>query len=103
MMHRHWPQEHKDKNRVLKSVLGTGKKLKEAAENWMSSPNVIRVSKSKRMRWTDHGRYVGDTKNAHRISVGKYEGSRRRPMRRCELEQILKEIGLQDMDWIHLA
>jgi hypothetical protein len=45
-----------------------------------SSPNIIRMIKSRRMRWAGHVTRIGETRNAYRILVGKLEG--RRPLGR---------------------
>jgi hypothetical protein len=41
-----------------------------------SSPNIIIIIKSRRMRWAGHGARMGETRNAYRILVGKQEGKR---------------------------
>jgi hypothetical protein len=41
-----------------------------------SSPNIIRMIKSRRMRWAGHVARMGETRNAFRILVGKPEGKR---------------------------
>jgi hypothetical protein len=41
-----------------------------------SSPSIIRVIKSRRMRWTGHAVRMGERMNAYRILVGKPEGKR---------------------------
>jgi hypothetical protein len=41
-----------------------------------SSPNIIIMIKSKRMRWAGHLAWMGEMKNAYRILVGKPEGKR---------------------------
>jgi hypothetical protein len=45
-----------------------------------SSPNIIRVIKSRRMRWTGHIARMGEGRDAYRIVVGRPEG--RRPLGR---------------------
>jgi hypothetical protein len=45
-----------------------------------SSPNIIRMIKSRRMRWAGHVARMGESRNAYRILVGKPEG--RRPLGR---------------------
>jgi hypothetical protein len=40
------------------------------------SPNVIRVTKSRRMRWAGHVKRIGEGKNVYRVLVGKPEGER---------------------------
>jgi hypothetical protein len=49
-----------------------------------SSPNIIRMIKSRRMRWTGRVARMGEKRNAYRILVGKPEGKRSlgRPRRR---------------------
>jgi hypothetical protein len=44
--------------------------------NLYSSPNIIRMMKSRRMRWTGHVERMGEKRNAHRTLVGKPEGKR---------------------------
>ena len=43
-----------------------------------SSPNIVRVIKSRRMRWVGHVARMGEERGAYRVSVGKPEG--RRPL-----------------------
>jgi hypothetical protein len=49
-----------------------------------SSPSIIRMIKSRRMKWAGHVARIGETRNAYRILVGKPEGKRPqgRPRRR---------------------
>jgi hypothetical protein len=72
-------------NRALRRIFGpkrddvTGdwRKLhNEELQNLYSSPNIIRMITSRRMRWAGHVARMGKTKNAHRILVGKPEGKR---------------------------
>jgi hypothetical protein len=39
-----------------------------------SLPSIIRVIKSRRMRWAGHVSRMGEKRNAYRLSVGKPEG-----------------------------
>jgi hypothetical protein len=39
--------------------------------NLYSSPNIIRMIKSRKMRWAGHVVRMGETRNAYRILVGK--------------------------------
>jgi hypothetical protein len=39
-----------------------------------SSPNIIRVIRSRRMRWVGHVARMGNRRGAYRILVGKPEG-----------------------------
>jgi hypothetical protein len=52
----------------------------EELHNLYSSPNIIRMIKSRRMRWAEHVARMGEKRNAYRILVGKPEG--RRPLGR---------------------
>jgi hypothetical protein len=103
-------------NRVLRRILGprrdevTGdwRKLhNEEIHNLYSSPNVIRMIQSKKMRWAGHVARMGATRNAYRILVGKPEGKSqlRRPKLRWvdNIKMDLGEILLDGMDWIELA
>jgi hypothetical protein len=75
--------------------------------NLYSSPNIIRMIKSRRMRWAWHVVRIGEKRNAYRILVGKPEGTTPlgRPRRRCvdNIKIDLREIGRDGMDWIDLA
>jgi hypothetical protein len=72
-----------------------------------SSPNIIRMVKSRRMRWGGHVAQMGNTRNAYRILVGKPEGKRPLARPRCRwvdnIKTALREIGWDGMDWIDLA
>jgi hypothetical protein len=66
-------------------VTGDWRKLhNEELHNLYSSPNIIRMIKSRRMKWTGHLARMGETRNAYRILLGKPEGKRPlgRPRRR---------------------
>ena len=71
-----------------------------------SSPNIVRVIKSRRMRWAGHV-CMGEERGVYRVSVGKPEGRRPlgRPRRRCadNIRMDLQEVGCGYMDWIGLA
>jgi hypothetical protein len=41
-----------------------------------SSPNIIRMVKSRRMRWVGYVARMGEKRSAHRVLVGKSEGKR---------------------------
>ena len=41
-----------------------------------SSPNIVRVIKSRRMRWAGHVAHTGEERGAYRVLVGKPEGKR---------------------------
>jgi len=52
----------------------------EELNDLYSSPNIVRVIKSRRMRWAGHVAHMGEKRGAYRILVGKPEG--RRPLGR---------------------
>jgi hypothetical protein len=79
-------KEHKLKvfqNRVMRRIFGpkrdrvTGgwRKLHtEELHNLYSSPSIIRIIKSRRMRWAGHVARMGEKRNVYRSLVGKPEG-----------------------------
>jgi len=89
-------------------VIGEWRKLhNEELNDLYCSPNIVRVIKSKRMRWTGHVARMGDRRGAVRVLVGKRDG--RRPLgrrgRRWEdnIKMDLQEVGCGGMDWTELA
>jgi len=72
-----------------------------------SSPNILRVIKSRRMRWAGHVARMGEERGVYRLFVGKPEGKRLlgRPRRRWvdNIRADLQEVGCGYMDWIGLA
>jgi uncharacterized membrane protein YhaH (DUF805 family) len=48
----------------------------EGLHNWYASLNVIRVIKSRRMRWAGHVTRMEEMRYAYNIFVGKPEGKR---------------------------
>jgi hypothetical protein len=89
-------------------VTGAWRKLhNEELHNLYSSPNIIRMIKSRKMRWAEHVTRMGETRNAYRLLVGNSEGKRSlgRPRRRGvdNIKMDLREIGRDGMDWIELA
>ena len=81
-------------NNVLRRIFGP--KRDKIEEEWRqlhnelnelySSPNIVRVIKSRRMRWVGHVAYMGERRDVYRVLVGKPEGKRPpgRPRRRWE-------------------
>jgi hypothetical protein len=63
-------------------VTGSWRKLhnEELHNSFSSSPSIIRMNKSKKMKWVRHAARVGEKWNEYRILVGKPEG--KRPLRR---------------------
>jgi hypothetical protein len=84
-------------------VTGGWRKLhNEELHNLYSFPSIIRIIKSRRMRWAGCVARMGTRRNAYKILVGKPE--RRRPLgrpRRRWVENIkmdLREIGWDGID-----
>jgi hypothetical protein len=69
--------------------------------------NIVRVIKSRRMRWAGYVTRMGEERGVYRVLVGKPEGNRPlgRPRRRWEdnIRMDLQEVGGGGMDWIGLA
>ena len=72
-------------NRMLRRIFGP--KKGEVTREWKklhneelndlySSPSIVRVIKSRRMRWTGHVTRMGERRGAYRILVVKPEGKR---------------------------
>ena len=72
-----------------------------------SSPNIVRVIKSRRMRWAGHIARIGEERDVYMFLVGKPEGMRPlgKPRRRWvdNIRMDLQEVGCGYMDWIGLA
>jgi hypothetical protein len=103
-------------NRVLRRIFGpkkdevTGEWRKlhnEELRDLYSSPRIIRIIKSRRMRWVGHVARMGEKRNVYRLLVGKTEGKRPlgRPRRRWMdiIRMDVGEVGCGDVDWIGLA
>ena len=70
-------------NMVFRRVFGpkrdevTGewrKLLNEELNDMYSLPNIVRVVKSRRMRWAGHVARMGEDRGVHKVLVGKSEG-----------------------------
>ena len=72
-----------------------------------SSPYIIRVIKSRRLRWAGHVAHMVESRGAYRILVGKPEERRplERPKRRWEdnIKMDLTDVAWDGMEWIDLA
>jgi hypothetical protein len=88
-------------------VTGEWRRLyNEELNDLYSSPNIIRVIKSRRMGWAEHVARMEEKRGEYRILVGRPEGRRPlwRPKRRWEdnIKMDLQEVGW-GMHWIELA
>jgi len=103
-------------NMVLRRIFGRRRDM--ATEEWRrlhnkelnnlySSPNIVRVIKSRRMRWAGHVTHMGEERGVYRVLLGKPEGRRPlgRPRRRWvdNIRTNLEGVGCGYMDWIGLA
>jgi len=103
-------------NLVLRRIFGP--RREEVTEEWRrlqneelnglySSPNIVRVIKSRRMRWAGHVARMVEERGVYRVLVGKPEG--KRPLGRPRLRWVynirmdLQEVGCGYMDWIGLT
>jgi hypothetical protein len=72
-----------------------------------SSPNIVRVIKSRTLRWAGHVECMGEGRGACRVLVRRPEGKRPlgRPRSRWEnnIKLDLREIGIDVANWIRLA
>ena len=103
-------------NMVLRRIFGP--RRDEVTREWRrlhneelndlySSPNILRVIKSRRMRWAGHVARMSEERVVYRVLVGKLEGKRPpgRPRRRWvdNIRMDLQEVGCGYMDWIGRA
>jgi hypothetical protein len=103
-------------NRVLRRIFGpktdevTGELRKlhnEELNNLYSSPNIVQMTKSIRMRWAGHVARMGEGRGVYRVFVEKPEGKRPlgRHWHRWEdnIRTDLREVGCGCVDWMALA
>jgi hypothetical protein len=103
-------------NNVLRRIFGP--KTHEATGEWRRlhnkelyalyfSPNIIRVIKSRRLRWAGHVARMGERIDVYQALVGKSEGRRTlgRPKRKWEdnIKMHFQEVEWEGVDWIDLA
>ena len=72
-----------------------------------SSPSIVRVIKSRRMRWAGHVARTEERRGVHKVLVGKPEGKRplSRPRRRWEdnIKMDFQEVGRGCRDSMELV
>jgi hypothetical protein len=102
-------------NRVLRKIFGpkreedvSWRKLhNDELHSLYSSRNIVRLIKSRRMRWARHVARMEDGRGVYSVLVGRPEGKRplERPRRRWEdnIKMDLREIGINGANWIQLA
>jgi hypothetical protein len=84
-------------------VTGEWRKVhNEELKDLYSSQNIVRLVKSRRIRWAGHVARMGERRVVYRVLAGKTEGKRQRgrPRRRWEdnIEMDLQEVGCGGMD-----
>jgi len=61
------------------------------------SPYIVRMIKSRRMRWAGHVTRMGDKRGAYRVLMGKHEGKRPlgrpRPRWEGDIKMDIQELG----------
>jgi hypothetical protein len=102
-------------NSVLRRIFGP---KREEDESWRklrndefhklySSPNIVRMIKSRRMRWVGHVARMGRGRGVYRVVVWRSEGKRPlgRPRHRWEnnINMDLREIEIYGANWTQLA
>jgi hypothetical protein len=113
-----WGEEHRLRafdNIVLRKIFGP-KKEEDGSwrklhnyelHNLYSSPNIVRVIKSRRMKWAGHVARIREGRGVNRLLVGRPEGKRPLGRPRCKWEDNIKmdlrEIGIDGVNWIQLA
>jgi hypothetical protein len=103
-------------HRVLRRIFGpkvdgvTGRWRRlhhEVLHDLYSSPSIIRIIKSRTVRWVGHVAQMGEKRSMYRLLVGKPEGKRPlgRPRHRWidNIKMDLLEVGLGGVNWIGLA
>jgi hypothetical protein len=102
-------------NRVLRKIFGpkreedgSWRKLhNDELHRLYSSPNIVRVIKSRRIKWVGHVAHMVEGRGVYGVLVGRPEGKRSLGRPRCRREDNIKldlrEIGINGVNWIQLA
>jgi hypothetical protein len=80
-------EEHRlrvSENRVLRRIFGPRREkdgswrelYNDELHSLYSSPNIVRVIKSRRIRWAGHVARMSEGRGVYRVSVGRPEGKR---------------------------
>ena len=87
---------------------GSGRKVhNEELNDFYSSPNIVRVMKSRRVMWAGHEARMGEIRSIYRVLVRKPEGKRPLGRHRHRWEDNIKldlqKVPFGDMELIELA
>ena len=114
-------EPHETQKKLTNVILSLGPKRDEVTGEWRklhneelkglySSPNIVRVIKSRRMRWAGHVARMGEGRGVYRVLVGKPEGKRPlgTPRRRWEdnIRMDLQEVGVgywTGLGWLRIG
>jgi hypothetical protein len=103
-------------NRVLRRIFGP--KRDEVTGEWRrlhnknnyalySSPNIMQVIRSRRLRWAGHVAHMGEKRGACRALMGQPEGRKPLGKHRCRwgdsIKLDLRDVGGGGIHWIDLA
>jgi hypothetical protein len=98
---------YNERNKKIEVTGEWGKLRNEELNDLCSSPNIVRVIKSRRMRWAGHVARMEESRGIYRVLVGKPEG--KRPLGRLwlrwedNIKIDLQEVGRGSVDWTELA
>jgi hypothetical protein len=91
-----------------REVDGSRTKLhNDELHNLYSSSNIVRVIKSRRLKWTGHVARMGEGRGVYGVLVGRPKS--KRPLGRLRrgweynIKMGLREIGIDAVNWIRLA
>jgi len=102
-------------NRILRRILGPKRDENgewrrvhnEELHNFYRSPNIVRLIKSRRLRWAGHVARMEEGRSAFKILTSKPKGKRPlgRPRHRWEenIRMDLEEIGINVGNWVNSA
>jgi hypothetical protein len=102
-------------NRVLRRIFGPGREEdrlwrtlhNDELHSLYSSPNIVMVIKSRRMRWVGYVACMGEGRGVYRVLVERPKGKRPlgRPRNRQEdnIKMDPREIGIDGVNWMQLA
>jgi hypothetical protein len=87
-----------------REVDGSWRKLhNDELHSLYSSPNIVRLIKSRRMRWAGHVALMGEGRGVYRVLVGMPEGKRPRFRWEDNIKLDFGEIRIDGANWIQLA